>query len=300
MSGEILAAEGYSVLMAVYAGSVPGELRSAVESMLAQTLPTDDFVLVCDGPLTDALDVVITSFTCQFPGLFQILRLPRHRGLVAALNAGLPLCRHELVARMDSDDISLPHRCQRQADFFAAHPELHILSGTVLEFTDHTDNITGMRLLPSGDRNIRRFSRKRSPFNHPAVMYRKSAVAAAGGYREDHPLFEDYDLWVRMLCAGFRGENLREPLLFMRAGPGMYRRRGGMRYARNLLRFHRELWRSGWSGPADYIAGAVPHALACVLPTELLGRVYGLLHRKAGKDTERGYPALQPFRGIPG
>lgn len=301
---EMLPCEGYSVLMSVYAGSDPGQLEAALNSMLRQTLPTDDLVLVCDGPLTPALDAVIETTFAAFPRILQVLRLPRHAGLVTALNTGLARCRHELVARMDSDDISLPHRCQQQVSFLTGHPELAIVSSTVLEFTASPAHITGQRALPLEHEALCRFSRKRSPFNHPAVMYRKSAVAAVGGYRGDYPLFEDYDLWVRMLRVGFRGENLREPLLFMRSGPGMYRRRGGSRYALNLLRFHGRLCREGWSSPTDFLTGALPHALACLLPTVMLGLVYRWLHRKGEcyglPNPDRGHGALQPSRHLPG
>lgn len=301
---EILTSEGYSVLMSVYAGADPGQLENALDSMLCQTLPTDDLVLVCDGPLTPALDTVIAAMSAAFPDTLRILRLPRHSGLVAALNAGLEACRHPLVARMDSDDVSMPHRCQQQVRCFLQDPGLSIVSGTVLEFTDTPARITGQRALPRDYWDICRFSRKRSPFNHPAVMYRKSAVLAAGGYRADYPLFEDYDLWVRMLYSGFRGENLREPLLFMRSGPGMYRRRGGLRYAVNLLRFHWQLCHRGWSHPADFLTGAIPHAFACILPTAMLGLVYRWLHRKGGSyglpDPDRRHCTLQRSRHLPG
>ena len=304
MKSEILASERYSVLMPVHAGADPGQLYAALESMLTQTLPTDDLVLVCDGPLTGPLDAVLRELALRFPHVLRILRLPCHAGLVAALNAGLAECRHDLVARMDSDDISCPNRCRKQVSALMEKPELAIVSSCVQEFTDLPAKTDGMRALPLGHDGICRFSRKRSPFNHPAVMYRKSAVAAVGGYREGYPLFEDYDLWVRMLCAGFRGENLREPLLFMRAGPGMYRRRGGPAYAWNLLRFHRALCRRGWSSSADFITGAVPHFFACILPTVTLGQLYGLLHREGGfdgyQDPDRGNRTLQPGIYLPG
>ena len=294
----------YSVLMPVYAAVEPGQLDAAIGSMLGQTLPTDDFVLVCDGPLPPALDRVVEGFARRHPQIFRVLRLPRHQGLVAALNAGLPLCRHDLVARMDSDDISLPHRCARQADFLLRNPDIAVLSGTVLEFWDMPTGVTGKRSLPGGHQELCFFSGRRSPFNHPAVMYRRAAVAAAGGYRNTFPLFEDYDLWVRMQRAGFRGENLREPLLFMRTGLGMYRRRGGPDYAGQLLRFQRYLCREGWSTPADFLTGAVPHALVCLLPIYGLALVYRELHRKGEKygyqDPHCGYGALRPCRYLPG
>lgn len=270
--------EPYSILMSVYSGENPEYLRQAMDSMFLQTVPSDDFVLVCDGPLTPPLDAVITSFTLRYPHILRVIRLDEHQGLAAALNTGLRQCRHELIARMDSDDISLPHRCQAQLACFSRQRNLAILSGTVVEFDQSPSEITGKRQLPSGHGEICRYSRTRSPFNHPAVMYRKSAVTSVGGYLMHYPLLEDYDLWVRMLRAGFRGENLREPLLLMRTGSGMYRRRRGSRYAGCLLAFHRALLGSGWSSAADYLSCSIPHAIACLLPLPLLRQVYRVLH----------------------
>lgn len=251
-----------------------------MDSMFRQTLPTDDFVLVCDGPLTEDLDAVITSYSRQYPAILRVLRLPSHQGLAAALNAGLQSCRHDLIARMDSDDISLPHRCAMQFGCFTSTPsELSILSGTILEFDSTPAISTGRRTVPSGHQAICRYSKKRSPFNHPAVMYRKSAVTAVGGYREDFSCLEDYDLWIRMLQNGFRGENLREPILFMRTGAGLYRRRSGRNYARQLLSFHRRLQSCGWINTLDFLSGSIPHALACLLPVPLLRQAYRHLHR---------------------
>lgn len=265
---------GYSVLMSVYAGEKPEHLQAAIDSMLDQSLPTDDFILVCDGPLTDALDTVIAAY----PQL-RVVRLPRHEGISAALNEGLLHCRHEFVARMDSDDVSLPQRCRDQLQYLLTHPDIAILSGTVVEFDHDPALVTGQRTLPEDHARICRFSRKRNPFNHPAVMFRKSAVIAAGGYFGNYPLFEDYDLWIRMLCAGFRGKNLREPVLYMRAGNTLYHRRSGGTYAENLLAFHRQLRLQGWSTEMDYLSGGVPHAIVCWMPVACVRRVYARLHR---------------------
>lgn len=273
-------ANAYSVLMSVYAGEDPAFLQEAIDSMYRQTIPTDDFVLVCDGPLTDELEAIVAFNRQRLSDSFHVVRLPEHRGLAPALNTGLRFCRHECIARMDSDDISHPQRCGKQLVRFQEDPELAILSGTVAEFEGTPTRITGQRTLPSGYGDICRFSRKRSPFNHPAVMYRKSAVLAAGGYDESYPYFEDYDLWIRMLQNGFRGENLREPILYMRAGLGMYRRRSGPDYARMLLHFHRSLRWKGWISRRDFLCAAVPHALVCLLPVSMVQQVYRALHRQ--------------------
>lgn len=98
--------ENYSVLMSVYFKEQPNNLRQAMESMRQQTVPTDDFVFVCDGPLTDELDAVIEEEQEKLGEVLHVLRLPQNSGLGNALNEGLKICKNELVARMDSDDIN--------------------------------------------------------------------------------------------------------------------------------------------------------------------------------------------------
>ena len=96
----------YSVLMSVYSKENPAWLKLAIESIQDQTLPTSDFVLVCDGPLTPELDGVIAEKHCQMGEILMVVRLEKNVGLGNALNEGIKHCRNELVARMDSDDIA--------------------------------------------------------------------------------------------------------------------------------------------------------------------------------------------------
>lgn len=122
----------YSVLMSVYAKENAAYFSDAVESMLHQSCPPDQFVLVCDGPLTPGLDEAIQRFTASRDGgLFRVLRLPENVGLGRALQAGLPLCDHDLVARMDSDDLALPLRMEHQLALMAADPELAAVGGLI-------------------------------------------------------------------------------------------------------------------------------------------------------------------------
>lgn len=270
--------ENYSVLMSVYFKEKPNNLRQAIESMRKQTVPTDDFVLVCDGKLTPELDAVITEEQEKFGSVLHVHRLKKNSGLGNALNAGLKDCRNELVARMDSDDISRPDRCEKQLRLFTEHPDISLSSGTVSEFIDDPKKPTGKRSLPITDAEIRKFSRKRNPMNHPCVMFKKSAVEKAGGYKETYHLFEDYYLWGRMLMKGYRAENLPDVLLDMRSPADMYERRGGKQYAGDMLRFHRGMRDTGWSSEMDYLSGAVPHAVICVLPNGIRKIIYKKLH----------------------
>lgn len=223
----------YSVLMSVYKKEKPEYLKQAIESMLNQTVQTNDFVLVCDGPLTHELDSLIEDICGQYPELFQIIRLKKNSGLGNALNVGLKKCRHELVARMDSDDKSLPNRCELQLRQFKEKPELAFCSGDIAEFIKDTKEIQNIRHVPTSYNQILRFAKKRNPMNHMAVMFRRSAVEDVGGYIEIR-YFEDYYLWVRMLKKGYKAANIDQILVNVRIGNGMYERRGGIAYAKNV------------------------------------------------------------------
>ena len=151
----------YSVLMSVYAKENAAYFSDAVESMLHQSCPPDQFVLVCDGPLTPGLDEAIQRFTASRDGgLFRVLRLPENVGLGRALQAGLPLCDHDLVARMDSDDLALPLRMEHQLALMAADPELAAVGGQIAEFTGAPDNIQGYRIVPTSPEEARRGGRE--------------------------------------------------------------------------------------------------------------------------------------------
>ena len=258
----------YSVLMSVYKKENPAYLQQAVESIQAQTIPTDNFVLVCDGPLTQELDAVIAEKQQEMGNCFHVVRLPQNKGLGNALNYGIHFCTNELVARMDSDDVAYPNRCEKQLSLFNVHPEVSICSGTVEEFTADIQVVDAKRMLPETDAEIRVFAKKRNPFNHPCVMYKKSAVEAVGSY-QDFYLLEDYYLWLRMLMAGYQGYNLQEPLLHMRAGADMYLRRSGWAYAKSQLKLFGFMRDNGFITEGQYTISCLIRSCAALAPNWL-------------------------------
>ena len=273
----------YSVLMSVYYREKPEQFRESLLSILHQTIPTDNFVLVCDGPLTKELDAVIEEMRPAFGESLQVVRLPENKGLGRALNEGLRFCRHEMIARMDSDDISRPDRCQKELNAFAS-TGADIISGTVEEFSGSIGQVRVCRALPEKHEDILAFARRRNPFNHPCVMYRKSAVEAAGGY-QDFYLLEDYYLWVRMLLAGSRGYNLQEPLLWMRAGSDMYRRRSGISYARSQRDLFRYMKNQNFIGTADYYTSCLVRTASSLAPNWLRERLFRQFVRNKGEKS---------------
>lgn len=273
----------YSVLMSVYYKEKPDYLRQSMQSIYRQTVPTDDFVLVCDGPLTPELDEVIAEMQELFGERLHVLCLLENQGLGRALNAGIKSCRHELVARMDSDDISRPDRCERQLQVFADHPELSLVSGTVEEFTGSIENVYASRRVPAHQAEILAFAKQRNPFNHPCIMYKKSHVEAAGGY-QDFFLLEDYYLWIRMLQQGMQGRNIQEPLLWMRGGSAMYKRRGGWKYVKSQYALLRYMYATGFIDLASFLISAFIRTAAAIVPNTLRAALFQRAMRTKKQD----------------
>lgn len=271
--------ENYSVLMSVYYKENSEYLKQAIESIQAQTFPTDDFVLVCDGPLNQELDSVIKKKQQEMKNILNVVRLKKNAGLGNALNKGIQQCKNELVARMDGDDISYPDRCEKQLMVFNTYPEISVCSGIVEEFATNPKVVESRRVPPETQEEIREFAKVRNPFNHPCVMYKKPDVEAVGSYK-DFYLLEDYYLWVRMIMAGYQGYNLQEPLLHMRAGTDMYMRRGGLKYAKTQEKLFRFMKNNGFISKGQYIKNCVIRGESSLAPNWLRKFVFEKVLRK--------------------
>lgn len=269
----------YSVLMSVYCKEKPEYLKQAIESIQAQTLPTNDFVLVCDGPLNDALNEVVSTKQQEMGKTLNVVRLEKNSGLGNALNEGIKHCKNELIARMDSDDIAYPDRCEKQVTVFNKHPEVSVCSGIVEEFTIDPNIIDTKRVPPETNAEIIEFAKKRNPFNHPCVMYKKSAVEAVGSYK-DFYLLEDYYLWLRMLMTGYQGYNIQEPLVHMRAGSDMYLRRAGWKYAKSQAKLFKFMKEQDFIGNSQFIKSCVIRSGSALAPNWLRKFMFEKVLRK--------------------
>ena len=268
--------------MSVYDKEKSEYLKQAIESIQAQTVSTDDFVLVCDGPLNAALDAVIAEKQKEMGETLNVIRLTKNSGLGNALNEGIKHCKNELVARMDSDDIAFPERCEKQIAMFNARSELSICSAAIEEFTNDPNKVDSRRVPPETNEEIVDFAKTRNPFNHPCVMYKKSAVEAAGSYQSFY-LLEDYYLWVRMLMAGYQGYNLQEPLLYMRAGSDLYMRRAGWKYAKSQISLFKYMKKKGFIGNGQYIKSCVIRSGSSLAPNLLRTFMFERVLRNAGE-----------------
>ena len=269
----------FSVLMSLYIKENPEYLREAIDSVLDQTVPPSEIVIVKDGPLTDELEAVLNEYNERYPKLFVTVPLPTNRGLGLALAEGMLHCSHELVARMDTDDISRRDRFELQLAEFEKDPELDICGSQIDEFETTPDIIVAKRTVPLTDKKIKKYHKKRDGFNHAVVMFKKSSVLAAGNYKSCL-LMEDTLLWVNMFQNGAKGMNIDECLLHARIGKDMYERRGGYAYFKKYKAARKEIYKTGYINLWDYYYTLAIQLVVALMPNKMRGFVFKkILHK---------------------
>lgn len=224
-----MAYSDFSVAISVYKNDRAEHFDRALESITdLQSVKPSEIVLVVDGPITEKLDAVIDKYVEKYNN-FKVIRLPQNGGLGNALRIAVGNCSHELIARMDSDDVAVSTRFEEQLKFFSDNEKIDIVGGDITEFIDDEDNVVGKRVVPVKHEEITEYMKRRCAFNHMSVMYRKAAVQRAGSYLD---LFwnEDYYLWIRMMEHGCIFANTGTVLVNVRTGADMYKRRGGKKY----------------------------------------------------------------------
>jgi glycosyltransferase involved in cell wall biosynthesis len=266
----------FSVLIAVYNQELPERLKVALDSIWdKQKLKPSEIVLVKDGPLTEELDKVIGLFNEIAP--LKVISLEQNHGLGYALANGLTHCSNDLVARMDSDDLSKPDRFAKQISYMKAHPELDILGANIEEFDHQPDQIRSHRRLPSTFARLLLFSKLRSPLNHMTVVFKKASVLKAGSYQPFH-VYEDYYLWVRMLQNGAQIANIPEYLVTARLDESQLSRRHGSYIFKQEMRLQREMLQLHFLNRWEYSRNLVLRAFPRLLPFWVLKLIYKVLH----------------------
>lgn len=279
---------GFSVLMSVYKKEKPEYLREALESVINQTLPPDEIVLVEDGPLTPELDAVLDEIASKLIQKqsykdtklqLRVVKLEQNQQLGRALAEGLKHCTNELIARMDTDDIAVSDRFEVQYRYMAEHPEIAVSGGLMEEFDPADESYRKVKNMPTSKENIKSYSRYRNPVNHMTVMFRKAKVEEAGGYRH-FPFLEDYDLWTRMQAKGCEFANIDKVFVRARTERDIYKRRGGRKYCRQYLELRKQQRQLGLLNIKEYTVAIVLTIGMTLQPSWLRKLVYQRALRK--------------------
>ena len=268
-----------SVLMSVYIKENPTFLKDAIESVQNQTLKPSELVLVEDGPLTPELYQVLDQVEAQSEIPVKRCPLEQNQGLGLALRQGVLQCQYDIIARMDTDDIAVPDRFEKQVQLMEKK-NLDRLGGHIAEFIDNPDEIVSYRRVPTQHADIVAYQRMRSAFNHMTVMFKKDMVLKAGNY-EDGLYMEDDLLWLNMIAAGAKTGNLDQILCKVRVGAGMFERRGGPRYLKLYRQARQRMLKRGQISYMEYAKSIAIQAIVALCPGFVRQFIFVKLLRKS-------------------
>lgn len=269
----------FSLLISIYRKECAENFNQCMHSVWdKQTRKPNEIILVEDGVLTDELDEIINQWKKRLGDKLKVVALEKNVGLGEALNVGLAHCQHDLVARMDTDDIATAERFEKQLSFFKVNPDISVLGSWVGEFEHDEEKTERYKKVPENHTEIVQYAKKRNPMNHPSVMFRKSAVEHAGNYKTMQG-FEDYYLWVRMLINGEKFHNIQEALVNMRVDEGQIDRRSGFNYAIHEFTFQKTLLAMGFIHYAAFFRNVSVRFLARIVPKKIVKFIYTLLRQ---------------------
>lgn len=271
----------FSVAISVYKNDKADFFDRALESITdCQTVRPDEIVLVVDGPVGEDIDSVIEKYSKKYE--FNTIRLEKNGGLGNALKIAVENCRNDLIARMDSDDVSLPDRFEVQLKALL-DTGADIIGGHITEFIGEESNAVSRRDVPLTNKEIKADMKKRCAFNHMTVMFKKSVVLSAGGYIDWH-YNEDYYLWLRMMLSECRFANLDKVLVNVRVGKEMYQRRGGVKYFKSEAGLQSFMLKNKIISFPRYMVNISKRLIVQVLlPNKLRGSVFKKFARRSVK-----------------
>lgn len=268
----------FSVLLSLYHKEKAEYARQCFDSLLHQTIPADEWVIVEDGPLTEELYHLLNEYEKRYPDLIQRVRLKENQGLGLALREGIIHCRFPLIARMDTDDIAREDRFEKQLIMFEKNPGLDICGSHIKEFEGNIENVVSIRAVPIKHEDIMKYQKRRDGFNHMTVMYKKEAVLKAGNYQHA-PLMEDSLLWIHMIQSGSFCANVDDYLVYVRVGKDMYNRRGGLEYFKKYYNARKQIYETGYITVLDYVYTLVIQLVVTLIPTRLRKKVFQVFLR---------------------
>ncbi|WP_172548487.1 glycosyltransferase [Vibrio navarrensis] len=260
----------FSVLCSLYYKEKPQYLEECFKSLSWQELLADEIVVVHDGPLTNELYAVLKQWKNVLP--IKEVILEKNVGLGNALNIGLNHCKHNLIVRVDTDDINHPERFIEQVKYMDTKQDIVAASSDVYEFNDDFQKPICVKRVPQQE-SIYKYSLYRNPFNHMATIFRKDVILSVGGYK--HLLFmEDYYLWLRLQAEGYALGNINHPLVSARVGNGMIERRKGIKYVKSELFLMFNIYNLKLSRNPMVFFYFIVRSITRILPANLLKLIY--------------------------
>lgn len=268
----------FSVLMSVYMNENPIYLNEALESVFKQTYIPNEVILIEDGPVTDKLEEIIIRYKKKYKHILKVIKYKENRGLGDSLRDGILNCNNEIIFRMDTDDVALSERFEKQIKVFL-EKNVDIVGSNITEFDEKMQKSISDRIVPESDLEIKKSIKKRNPMNHMTVAFKRSAVIKAGNY-EKMNCFEDYYLWAKMVANDNKFYNIQETLVNVRGGSNMIRRRGGLKYIKAIINFEKSLLNIKLINRRQYVINIMERIIISLIPNKLRLLFYKIFLRK--------------------
>ncbi len=267
----------FSVAICVYGKDNADFFDKAVQSVINQTAVPKEIILVVDGPVPSSIQDVIDYHLNQIDFL-KVVYLPENKGYAFARQVALENCSYELIALMDSDDISVNNRFELQLNAFESSPDVSVVGGYITEFVGDINNIFGMRKTPLTPEECLSYSKLRAPINNVTAMYKKKDVMAVGGYNKEF-FPEDYYLWVSLQISGYKVMNIPETLCYVRID-GMFNRRGGLKYYRSIKKIYKYMLANRFITKSQYIKSQIVRLFVhAIIPNFVRKIIYKMFAR---------------------
>jgi len=268
----------FSVLMSVYCKEKAEYFLEAVKSVLEQSIKPTEIVIVKDGKLTPSLEETCARLLHDNPQCIRFVQLEKNVGLGMALQKGVLECKCDLIARMDTDDISRWDRFEKQINEFAKNSNLALCGGVIEEFSVSPVKIECLRKVPLEKKSIYKYAKTRNPFNHMTVMFKKKAVLEVGNYQPFY-LLEDYYLWYRLIKNGYDVQNLPDVLVTVRSNKKMITRRGGFAYLKSEVKLFREFYNDKYISLMEFLSAICARGIVRICPHEIRSIIYKFILR---------------------
>ena len=270
--------DNYSVIMSVYDKVNPEHLRMSIESIMNQTYKTNEFILIKDGKLTDEQEKVINEIVSNNKYLFKIIEFKVNKGAGTAYNAGIDLCTNKWAAIMDSDDIAVKTKFEKQMTYLAKNDDIDVIASNAVEFLESTDNIISTRIMPEYNEDIIKFAHSRCPLIQPSAIFNIKKVKSSGSYQHS-PLTEDYDLYIRMIENNCKFYTYQEILYYIRTSEDFFKRRGGFKYLKPILSFKYKHFKNGFFSFYEFLKTFFASLIVALMPNYIRTIIYKKLLR---------------------
>lgn len=279
----------FSVLIPVHKNENEQYFKEALESIINQTRKPSEIVIVEDGKLTDELEKVISDIININSNIkIKVIKLKENIGVGGALRKGIKSCSYPYIARLDSDDIAVKNRFELQMNYLEDNPEVDILSGYIKEFLNDSKEKTYIRKVPITDEEIKKYIKYRSPLNHSAVIYKKESILKIGNYN-DLRVMEDYDLWIRATNKGLKMHNLPQVILNVRVNKSTYKKRGGIKYLKNIIQIENTLLQNNIINNKEKIKNICTRSIVAMTPWWVRKQIYVKLLRRDTNRNEKNF-----------